>query len=330
MGYVLYNLFFRTNSFSQGEGQAEVELNLDYIYNFLGQTIAQSDTSFYSLILLLILVGLNWAGETFKWKLLVSQIQPTTWSLAWKSILSGVAMSNITPYRIGGYVARVALLPHENRIKAVSNILLGDFSQLLIGIIAGCIATLLLIVNLPSDNAMIWTLQWSSWVLLVNAVNGIILFIALKKLANRLSKVRFLKRWKGTFEAVQKTAHVKNAIILLVLSSFRFFVIIIQYYLAYKLFGWDVSFGTSLLIVASLLMIYNFLPTFNMFEFGMTKTAILLFLLETIYGKSYITFDLALLVSCSSFLIWLINLALPAFIGSIFVFNMNLFRTKKT
>ena len=326
MGYVLYNLFFRSNEFSRGDGGEKVDIDIHYILNFLESSLSAHSSAGISLVILLLLVALNWGGEVLKWRRLVHEVQPASWGLAWKSILSGVAMSNITPYRIGGYVARVALLPHENRLKAVSYLLLGDFAQLLVGVLAGSIATLMLISQISIESATISTLEWAAWILLLNGFNGTLIFLGLKVLSKRLIKIKILKRWSNTIQGVQKTSHEQNALVLLGLSTLRFVVILLQYYLAYTLFGWNIDFITTLLVVAAFLLIYNFLPTFNLFEFGMTKTAILLFLLETFYGKSCITFELALLVSCSSFLIWLINLAIPALVGSIFVFNMNLFR----
>ena len=71
------------------------------------------------LVLLIVLMFVNWGAEVYKWKLLLQDMFPVTNRLAIKSTLAGVATSVFTPYRVGGYFGKVALLSFRYRAKGI-------------------------------------------------------------------------------------------------------------------------------------------------------------------------------------------------------------------
>jgi hypothetical protein len=84
------------------------------------------------LIAAFILIPINWAFETLKWKELIKEIETLSFWKMYSAILSGVTFSVFTPNRIGEYAGRILFVKAENNWKTVVATLVGSFSQLLV------------------------------------------------------------------------------------------------------------------------------------------------------------------------------------------------------
>ena len=83
------------------------------------------------LVLALVLMPLNIAIEAFKWKILAGVAQPTSYTQAVKSVLGGIALSIVTPNRIGEYPGRILYMKRKNTIRLISVAILAAFAQFL-------------------------------------------------------------------------------------------------------------------------------------------------------------------------------------------------------
>ena len=88
-------------------------------------------------ILLIICSVLNWGLESYKWKFLVNRLEALPYKDAVKSVLSGVAVSQLLPYRTGEYLGRLAYISDRNKAGATALSIFGSYSQLLITLLPG-------------------------------------------------------------------------------------------------------------------------------------------------------------------------------------------------
>ncbi|HPI54410.1 MAG TPA: lysylphosphatidylglycerol synthase domain-containing protein, partial [Chitinophagaceae bacterium] len=70
--------------------------------------------------LVFILMILNWTVEGIKWRLLLKGTEQLSIIRSLQSVLTGVAVSMITPNRIGEYMGRILFLENRNKIQGVT------------------------------------------------------------------------------------------------------------------------------------------------------------------------------------------------------------------
>ena len=101
---------------------------------------------------------------------------------------------------------------------------------------------------------------------------------------------------------------------------FRFAVFSFQYFLLLQFFNLSVSATESFILIALYFFLISLIPTFALSELGVRgSVAILLFCVDGVNCAP---------VFASTFLLWIINLALPAVIGSVFVYQLKFFKTE--
>lgn len=98
----------------------------------------------YWFVLLPLCSALNWLTEVKKWHFLVSRLETHSFRKAVKGVLSGVAVSQLLPYRTGEYLGRLAFVERANLLNAGILSVAGSFSQLLITLFFGALAFVIL------------------------------------------------------------------------------------------------------------------------------------------------------------------------------------------
>lgn len=273
--------------------------------------------------LLLLLMIVNWLIESFKWKLAVASVQQVSLFNAFKAVLSGVSISLSLPNRMGEYLGRVLYLDPARRIKAISVTVVASFSQLIVTMTMGLIGLLLARPVMLSRGG--WAGQtW--WIIF-----GITVLMALLMLLLYFN-ISFLNRWlqqklmtpsskwtlrlKGWLAALDSC----DAAILRKLLSFsllRYCVFMIQYFLAYHLFGILLEVDELFIIVSLTFLALAALPTFAAPELAL-RGAVGLWIANW-FSLQSAGIVLALL------LVWITNLILPALIGALLVLGIRNF-----
>jgi len=106
-----------------------------------------------------------------------------------------------------------------------------------------------------------------------------------------------------------------------VLSMLRYIVFLMQFYILLMAFDIPVAFQTAVTVIALLFFVSSFIPSFATTEvITRGATAVYLFNLANV--------DTSLVVIVS-LLLWIINLAIPALLGGLFVWKMKFFKEKK-
>ena len=267
------------------------------------------------------LMIVNWSIEAVKWKISVSEIQKVSFTKSLRAVLSGVSFSVSTPNRVGEYLGRVLYMDDGNRLKTISVTIVGSISQLIVTIFMGLTGLVILRPYIQDDHVI--SSIWLS--MIIYAGLGVLLFLTLFYF--RLS---WLIKWVDRLPGMKRFAYLVkvlegfNATLLLrilSLSLFRFIVFIIQYYLLFRLFDVEVSWWQTFWSVSVSFLVMAAIPTFAIAELGLKGKVSLIFTGLFSANKAGIIFTTAG--------IWVINLIIPAIIGSLMILSIKKINTEK-
>jgi len=280
------------------------------------------DFSFFQFSLLFILMLGNWLIECVKWKLIVDHIQKISMVKSLKAILVGITVSVFTPNRAGEFGGRVFFLEPENRIRGIVLTFLGNFAQLLITVIAGVLGLLFYLQRFTPinsrENAYLFLLIVATVVIIIS---GLLLFYFNVSLVTRLlTGFKLNERIRNYFDQLEEYSFVQLTSVF-VLSLFRYIIFTAQFYLLLHWFNVQVSFLQGIVMIALTFFAITAIPTITLTELGVRGSAALAFIGLLSDNNSGII--------AASFALWLINIAIPAIAGSLFVFELKFFKTNQ-
>jgi hypothetical protein len=284
---------------------------------------AISDIEFFNrrgILLGLAAIGLmllNWCLEAFKWRMMVNHLMPLNFTRALLSVLAGLSFTMLTPNRMGEFLGRLLYMPNESRFRAASLTALSSLSQLIVTVGAG-IAGFLYLQN-PLTDVDRFPL------LLSNAlVFGLLLFLIVALII--YFNVGAFIRWIEPWPAIRKYTPLIHAIgqierrelaFYLLLSALRYAVFILQYALFFHLFHIHIAWQPLVAATATLFLILAMVPTISLAELGVRGQASLF-----VYGM-FSQDSVGILLAAG--LVWVINIVLPAFAGSLILLSVKLF-----
>jgi len=270
-------------------------------------------------------VFLNWAFEAKKWQILVKTLQPFKFSRAYKSVLSGVALSLNTPNRIGEFGGRILYVQEGNRIKAISLSIAGSISQLIITMAMGCagLAYILFFKSNYSDSLLmglpVFWLKTLLYLSVCTAAIIILFYFRLSWLIRLVEKIPAVAKYVQYINVLDNF-NVKLLLRLLYLSFFRYAVFIIQYILLLQVLDVSIFWVNEVWIISVLFLMLAIVPSFEIADLGIRgkfSTELLSFYSANTVGIIGTTFG-----------IWVINLFIPALAGSIFILSTKFFKDK--
>ena len=267
------------------------------------------------LCLVFSMMFINWFLESIKWRLLISTLESVSMGKALMAVFTGVAFSIFTPNRIGEFGGRIFLLEKADRVSAALVTILGSMSQLLITLLFGGIALIYYFMDsyLVPNSILYPTL--------------ILTPIALFALLYFYFRVDVLQKLMNVFAFTRKHAHHtevlahfsrKQLAAALGLSALRYITFTSQYLILLHIAAVDTSiFEATLMIVLTYLMLA--IPALAFVELGSR----ILVAQEMLGSLS----DNHLGIFTATSALYLINVALPALIGSFFILRLKFFRS---
>ena len=269
-----------------------------------------SQKSIFFVCLALLLVTPNWLLEAIKWRKLLSVIHDLTLYLAIKSTLIGITCSIFTPYRLGEYFGRPIILPKEKITSGVLANIIGSISQNIVTYGLGIIGAMLLIVTTPQNftdsktqTIIILTLVLLSSSLLAFYFHPSLLIKLAAKVwpANKhMEKLEFMKRYKQ-----------KDLFIILLIGFIRYTIFFTQYYCLLIAFGVNISIVEAFTAISLSYVFLFSIPGIPIADVGIRGSLALFFL------GMYSLNDIGIVAASS--ILWVINLAIPAAMGSFFL-----------
>lgn len=273
--------------------------------------------------LLWLTVGLmvvNWGIEARKWQILVRQLERLSFLKSYYSVLTGVSISVNTPNRVGEYGGRILYLQPENRLRAISLNMVTSVSQLIVTMVMGILGLCYLLLNFSRDllDHTGLTPLWLNILLYGGTafcILTIVLYFRLSWLVRLLEAVPAL-RWLKPYIAVLDHYEWPMLLRMLSLSTFRFVVFATQYILMFRLLQVDVSWAQGFWAISVLMLILALIPTITIAEVAVRLEASRALL--QLFTQNVVAVDVA------SFAIWIINLIIPALLGSLLILGIKI------
>ena len=136
------------------------------------------------------------------------------------------------------------------------------------------------------------------------------------------------KRWKKfrTYVAVFKKYSNKELSNVLLYSLIRYLIFNVQFYLLLRILGVNLPLIHSLFLTSALYYALTIIPTIALTELGI-RGSLSLFLFELYFSQNGgFTDKMGLAIFTASSTIWLLNIIIPALIGTLFVYRLKFFR----
>lgn len=248
------------------------------------------------LILLLLFTDVNWLLEIVKWKTLVSIEKKITFFEVFEQSFASLTASIITPNRIGEYGAKALFFESQKRKNILGLNLIGNLSQLAVTVFFGCIGIGYFLINHSVEIPKI------------NGLNSLFLVLLLLILIYFRKKIKLI-----IVRLFLNKISKKTYITVLILAVLRYLVFSHQFYFFLILLNIEINYFTALPLIFSMYFIASVLPSLTIFDWAI-KGSIAIFLF------SFVNINELTIVTITT-LMYVLNFAIPALLGSIFVLN---------
>jgi len=264
--------------------------------------------------LVVILMFLNWFLEALKWRYVTKTLINISLWEAVEAVFCGLTWAVTTPNRLGEYGGRVMFLPPRKRIPGIFAMGVGSFSQGSVTNVLGVIAMIWFVVNYIHANLV---LAWGVVAIgVVIAAMQLIFYFHIKWAVTLLDRVPFIKKYHRFFEVMGRY-HTHELINIMGFSIARYITFSMQYFLVFQLLMPHMVVVPMMLMLMLFFVVSSAIPSLDLFDIGVRGfTASHLFVYVTDQ-------NIAVIAGVSS--IWLINLFIPAILGSFFVLKLKFF-----
>lgn len=282
------------------------------IYYQVKQQWANQDTwlqhiSLYSvwLFLSLALMPINVLLETKKWQILASGANPISFLNAFTSYLSGLAISIVTPNRIGEYPGRILYLNRKNTIRLISASVVGLSAQLFTISLFGTLGWFYfkLYAPLPFQNEIL------AFAIVLTICLGLFYF----RFETWLPFFQHFKwaRKYNIYAQLMCRFDNKHLFNIVFISALRFCIFTAQYLILLHWMKVDIRLISAFFSATLFYWIMAIIPSIAITELA-ERGQIGLFLFH-----HFTTNTVGILGA--TFSLWFINLIIPAFIGSLLI-----------
>lgn len=264
----------------------------------------------FLLFIAFLLMFLNWGLEALKWMLLIAPLEKITFFTALRSVFAGVTVSIFMPNRIGEFAGRIFFLEKADKVEATLRNFIGSAAQLLMTLAIGIWGIFYAVQRSGGYLGILDAVNLRFIQIMLVALGlGIVVLLLLNKARTRFS-ARIQSYFKALFDITGS-----DLMIVLLLSFIRYCVFLFQYYLVMKAFGVQDELPALAAVIAIAFLITSAIPSFALTEV-VTRGAVL---------TSLFAFSDPWAVIASSLVIWIINLGMPAMIGSAFIWKLKFF-----
>ena len=280
------------------------------------QLIAKLDHTHVTVImsLVFILMFVNWLLESLKWKFLTRNLTPITLWQSIEGVFCGLTWAIFTPNRIGDFGGRVMFLPPRWRIHGVFAMGVGSFGQNVITNILGATAIMWFVIVFKQPN--IWILVGGIILTIAFISVFIIVYFNLNWIVKLFDRISFLKKYHRFFEIMGRYK-LSELLKIMGFCLARFATFSFQYYLLIHMLVPAIPAFDMMMMVFIVFIIQSALPSLDLIDVAVRSTAAATFF-------AYITNqEIAIITAFAA--IWLINLIIPAILGSVFIFKLNFF-----
>lgn len=262
------------------------------------------------LLSMLVLQFLNYGIENLKWRQILPELTNLSFIKTQKAVYAGNAIALFTPDRLGTFIGRFTYLNEISKTRITVSTFVGNYAQLVTTLLFSLIG-LILAWNNEIAFQFPEKLGISTLINVMIIACSLALFVYYQQqFAIELLKKStrtFIKEFTNRLRFMEKLDGKKLHLILLIAFS-RYFVFVLQFYLALMLFGANMDFVWTLSFCGILYLFATLIPSPFMGNLG-TREAIGVFLVMPLGIEES--------VILASLFIWLVNVVLPSIIGGI-------------
>jgi hypothetical protein len=290
----------------------------DSLHQMLDAAIGKQQWKLYCMFGLM---WVNWALETWKWQIALKPVQSIGFFRAFKAVLAGTCIASFTPNRVGEYLGRMLFVDPGNKILSVTPTILCSMSQMLVTLVAGAFG-LWLFSSLPFHfQSSFITSSFFKFAMILTALAAIglgLVYFRFDPLVRRVNT--WLKKSQKKF-SIPQDFRFSVLTGMLILSTIRYLVFILQYFLLFSLFGIPLMGKQVFTGVSVMFVLMAVVPTLTFLtDLGFRWAAgIQIFQVFTSNMAGILAVSLG---------IWLINLIIPALVGSLLILRIKLFSSK--
>ncbi|MGY4383739.1 hypothetical protein ACVWYN_000758 [Pedobacter sp. UYP24] len=304
-GVVLFAFWFIYNKLSSNQ-------NLRSFENILSKIPIEEVVLVMGFVFFLMFV--NWGLEALKWKKLISRVEKITTWRAIESVFCGLTWAVFTPNRLGEYGGRVFFLSPKRRVIGVVAMAVGNIGQMVLTNVFGAIAVCFFIYRFSNlDYRLLYALLILS---IMFCLFFITFYFNIKWLNGILLSMKLTRKYKK-FYSILARYQKKELLKILLFCLARYTVFSTQYFV---LFYWlipEIHYLDILMMVSILFFVQSTLPSLDLFDIGVRSVT------ASYFFSSVTNQDVAVIACTAS--IWLINIIIPAILGSYFVIKLNFF-----
>ncbi len=265
-------------------------------------------------ILIILLAPLNWTLESIKWKLLLRKVEQIPFRKAFASVLTGMSFAIITPNKIGDFAGRILYLKNKTKLQGAIATLIGNLAHTIATFTFG-------IAGLIYFN-IYYSKTWSLITLALALIGiGILLYFYLRMhlLAKWIEKYPKLRVIAISFRVLKRYSK-RDLLQIVSVSACRFMVYNVQFFLLINLLGAQIPFSEGVWITAVMFWMITVIPSFFIADIGVRGFIAGLLFIDTGISENAVS------VLAGSYMVWLMNLIIPAIIGSFLILTVRIIR----
>jgi uncharacterized membrane protein YbhN (UPF0104 family) len=260
-----------------------------------------------------LLMPLNYALESQKWRLMVRPFYPDLRLVpATIAVFAGMAAGIFTPNRIGEYAGRILFLREGKRIEAIIATFVDRICQLFVTLVGGLLAlgALFLLADRALPAKILRDPISQGIFIFLSIVLGtlaLLLMLAPKRFAGMIPSKWNKATWVRKTRFALQNLEFSRVVQVLGIAVLRYFVFSSQYVLLMYAFQYEGNWAEAYAMVALIFLGKSVLPVMGVFELGVRESVALLVM--TAFGVAATT------ALGSTLMLYLVNILLPTLLG---------------
>ncbi|MDP3313266.1 MAG: lysylphosphatidylglycerol synthase domain-containing protein [Lutibacter sp.] len=271
------------------------------------QLVLAFGTNLWYLLFILLLTDFNLIFEFLKWQKLVAVIKKITFLESYEQCLASLTASIITPNRIGEYGVKAIYFSKNERKKILFLNLIGNLMQMFVTVLFGIIGMRYFRnyfdTSIPFLNYELW---------LYLAIFLFVLFLFRKK----IGLIKIGRFYIDKIALFIKKIDSKTIYTIFGYSLLRYIIFSHQFYFLLLLFNVEASYFTLIFLIFCMYFLASIIPSIALFDWAIKGSVAL-------YVFSFSSVSELTIIFVTT-LMWILNVAIPALIGSVFVLNFKL------
>ena len=277
-----------------------------------------SGANLFLLLVVLSLMPLNWLAETEKWRQFILRYEYFPRWKALLAVMTGVSFSLFTPNRVGEYGGRILYVHPDHQWKAVVANLVGNFCQYMVLLGMGVLGGIYIISYFNVVEAL------TGYAMVTIAAIGF--SVMLWVYYNLESVIDFIKHHGLLKPFLPYIGHLNLGVIrqfsrrerteILAWAFLRYAIYATQYFLLLRFFGIHTGIISGFAGIAGLFLLQTSIPLPPLA--GLMARGNMAVILWEQFGANEIA------ALAATFTLWVINLVIPALIGTFSFFHVNI------